>query len=41
MSVMIAEPEVSGQSPSIPPRGRRARPLFDPPIVRRAVSDRS
>ena len=30
---------MSGNEPSVPPTGKRARPLFDPPIVRRALGD--
>jgi len=29
----------TGTAPSVPPLGKRARPLFDPPIVRRALRD--
>ena len=29
----------TGTEPSVPPPGKRARPLFDPPIVRRALGD--
>ncbi len=29
----------TGTMPSVPPPGKRARPLFDPPIVRRAIGD--
>jgi len=29
----------TGTAPSVPPPGKRARPLFDPPIVRRALRD--
>ena len=29
----------TGTAPSVPPPGKRARPLFDPPIVRRALGD--
>jgi len=29
----------TGDAPSVPPPGKRARPLFDPPIVRRALRD--
>ncbi len=29
----------TGTSPSVPPPGKRARPLFDPPIVKRAIGD--
>jgi len=29
----------AGTAPSVPPPGKRARPLFDPPIVRRALGD--
>ncbi len=29
----------TGTAPSVPPPGKRARPLFDPPIVRRAIGD--
>ena len=29
----------TGTAPSVPPTGKRARPLFDPPIVRRALGD--
>ena len=28
-----------GDAPAVPPTGKRARPLFDPPIVRRALGD--
>ena len=28
-----------GMAPAVPPTGKRARPLFDPPIVRRALGD--
>ena len=28
-----------GNDPAVPPTGKRARPLFDPPIVRRALRD--
>jgi K+-transporting ATPase ATPase B chain len=31
--------EPTGTAPSVPPPGKRARPLFDPPIVRRALRD--
>ena len=31
--------EPTGIAPSVPPSGKRARPLFDPPIVRRALGD--
>ena len=31
--------EPTGMAPSVPPSGKRARPLFDPPIVRRALGD--
>ena len=30
---------VTGNAPAVPPSGKRARPLFDPPIVRRALGD--
>jgi len=29
----------TGTAPSVPPTGKRARPLFDPPIVKRAIGD--
>ncbi len=29
----------TGIAPSVPPPGKRARPLFDPPIVKRAIGD--
>ncbi len=29
----------AGNAPAVPPTGKRARPLFDPPIVRRALGD--
>jgi K+-transporting ATPase ATPase B chain len=29
----------AGTAPSVPPPGKRARPLFDPPIVKRAIGD--
>ena len=29
----------TGSAPPVPPAGKRARPLFDPPIVRRAVGE--
>ena len=29
----------TGDAPAVPPTGKRARPLFDPPIVRRALGD--
>jgi len=29
----------TGTAPSVPPAGKRARPLFDPPIVKRAIGD--
>ena len=29
----------TGAAPSVPPPGKRSRPLFDPPIVRRALGD--
>ena len=29
----------TGMAPAVPPTGKRARPLFDPPIVRRALGD--
>jgi K+-transporting ATPase ATPase B chain len=29
----------TGTTPSVPPAGKRARPLFDPPIVKRAIGD--
>ena len=31
--------EPLGGAPSVPPAGKRARPLFDPPIVKRAIGD--
>ena len=33
------EMEPMGGAPPVPPTGKRARPLFDPPIVKRAIGD--
>ncbi len=38
MATLLNQPTVTPTQP-IPPPGKRARPLFDPPIVRRALAD--
>ena len=39
MSAAIATPPSSDITSIIPKKGSRARPLFDPPIVKRAMTD--